>query len=46
VQLSTFSFHARPLYEKLGYEVFATLEDCPVGHCEYFLRKQLAELDE
>jgi GNAT superfamily N-acetyltransferase len=46
VQLSTFSFQARPFYEKLGYEVFATLEDCPVGHCEYFLRKQLVELDE
>ena len=46
VQLSTFSFQARPFYEKLGFEVFATLEDCPVGHCEYFLRKQLAELDE
>jgi GNAT superfamily N-acetyltransferase len=46
VQLSTFSFQARPFYEKLGYEVFATLEDCPVGHCEYFLRKQLSEFNE
>jgi GNAT superfamily N-acetyltransferase len=46
VQLSTFSFQARPFYEKLGHEVFATLEDCPVGHCEYFLRKQLAEGNE
>jgi GNAT superfamily N-acetyltransferase len=46
VQLSTFSFQARPFYEKLGYEVFATLEDCPVGRCGYFLRKQLAERHE
>jgi hypothetical protein len=46
VQLSTFGFQARPFYEKMGYEVFATLEDCPVGHCEYFLRKQLAACDE
>jgi GNAT superfamily N-acetyltransferase len=46
VQLSTFSFQARPFYEKLGYEVFATLEDCPVGHCEYFLRKPLAACNE
>jgi GNAT superfamily N-acetyltransferase len=46
VQLTTFSFQARPFYEKLGYEVFATLEDCPVGHSEYFLRKQLAEVHE
>jgi GNAT superfamily N-acetyltransferase len=43
VQLSTFSFQARPFYEKLGYKVFATLEDCPVGHREYFLHKHLAE---
>jgi GNAT superfamily N-acetyltransferase len=42
VQLSTFSFQARPFYEKHGYEVFATLEDCPPGHREYFLRKALA----
>jgi GNAT superfamily N-acetyltransferase len=42
VQLSTFSFQAWPFYEKLGYEVFATLEDCPPGHQEYFLRKPLA----
>jgi GNAT superfamily N-acetyltransferase len=41
VKLETFSFQARPFYEKLGYEVFATLEDCPPGHCEYFLRKSL-----
>jgi GNAT superfamily N-acetyltransferase len=43
VKLETFSFQARSFYEKLGYEVFATLEDCPVGHREYFLRKRLAE---
>jgi GNAT superfamily N-acetyltransferase len=46
VKLETFSFQARPFYEKLGYEVFATLEDCPVGHREYFLRKPLAESPE
>jgi GNAT superfamily N-acetyltransferase len=43
VKLETFSFQARAFYEKLGYEVFATLEDCPIGHCEYFLRKRLVE---
>jgi ribosomal protein S18 acetylase RimI-like enzyme len=46
VKLETFSFQARPFYEKLGYEVFATLEDCPVGHREYFLRKSLGESPE
>jgi hypothetical protein len=34
---------ARPFYEKLDYEVFAMLEDCPPGHREFFLRKLLAE---
>ena len=40
--LETFSFQARPLYEKLGYEVFAQLDDFPPGHTKYFLRKKLA----
>jgi GNAT superfamily N-acetyltransferase len=46
VKLETHSFQARPFYEQLGYEVFATLEDCPVGHREYFLHKRLAESSE
>ena len=40
--LETMSFQARPFYEKLGYEVFAALEDYPPGHTKYYLRKQLA----
>jgi hypothetical protein len=28
-------------YQKLGYEVFAVLEDYPRGHHNYYLRKQL-----
>jgi GNAT superfamily N-acetyltransferase len=39
--VDTFSFEARPFYEKLGYELFATLEDFPEGHCKYFLKKTL-----
>ena len=31
VHLETFSFQARPLYEKHGYEVFAQLDDFPQG---------------
>ena len=41
VHRETFSFQARPLYEKHGYEVFAQLEDFPPGHTKYFLRKRL-----
>jgi GNAT superfamily N-acetyltransferase len=39
--LETASFQARPFYEKLGYEVFAALEDYPPGHTKFYLRKQL-----
>jgi ribosomal protein S18 acetylase RimI-like enzyme len=39
--VDTFSFEARPFYEKLGYTVFGTLEDYPEGHCKYFLKKNL-----
>jgi ribosomal protein S18 acetylase RimI-like enzyme len=40
--LETFSFQARPFYERLGYEVFGTLDDYPPGHKKYFMRKTLA----
>ena len=39
--LDTYSFEARPFYEKLGYELFATLEEYPQGYCKYFLKKRL-----
>jgi GNAT superfamily N-acetyltransferase len=41
--LDTFSYQARPFYERHGYELFATLEDYPAGHSRYFLRKRLRE---
>ena len=37
--LETFSFQARPLYERLGYEVFGELADYPPGHTQYFMKK-------
>lgn len=39
--LDTFSFQARGFYERLGYEVFGTLDDYPPGHARFFLRKSL-----
>jgi GNAT superfamily N-acetyltransferase len=39
--LDTFSFQARPFYEKLGYRVFGILENHPAGHRQYFMTKQL-----
>ena len=40
--LDTFSVQARPFYEKLGYEVFSTLDDYPQGHQRFFMKKVLA----
>lgn len=39
--LDTFSFQARPFYEKLGYEVFGTLEDFFEGQARYWMKKSL-----
>ena len=39
--LDTHSFQARPFYERLGYEVFSTLEGYPLGHAKYSLKKTL-----
>ena len=37
--LETFSFQARPLYERLGYQVFGEIADYPPGHTNFFLKK-------
>jgi GNAT superfamily N-acetyltransferase len=40
--LDTFSFQARPFYERLGYEVFGTLDGYPPGRAKFFLKKALS----
>jgi GNAT superfamily N-acetyltransferase/predicted enzyme related to lactoylglutathione lyase len=45
VHLDTFSYQARPFYERHGYEVFAALERYPDDHRRYFMRKRLARAD-
>lgn len=42
VFLSTFSFQARPFYERFGYEVIADVPDYPAGHTYHVLKKTLA----
>ncbi|HWA81434.1 MAG TPA: GNAT family N-acetyltransferase, partial [Acetobacteraceae bacterium] len=32
IVVNTFSFQARPFYERMGFVHFGTLEDCPPGH--------------
>jgi GNAT superfamily N-acetyltransferase len=39
--LDTFSYQARPFYERHGYALFATLDDYPPGQSRFFLRKAL-----
>jgi GNAT superfamily N-acetyltransferase len=41
IWLDTYEFQARGFYEKLGFEVFGTLGDHPVGQKRFFLRKHL-----
>jgi GNAT superfamily N-acetyltransferase len=39
--LDTFSFQAPEFYQQHGYRVFGQLDDFPVGHQRYYLKKQL-----
>ena len=39
--LDTFSFQARPFYEKLGYRLCGTIDGFPPGHKRFFLQKRL-----
>jgi len=41
--LDTFEYQARPFYEKLGYELFGTLDGYPPGYRQFYLRKRLGE---
>lgn len=41
VFLTTFSFQARPFYEKFGYEVIADIPNYPRGHSHHVLKKTL-----
>ena len=41
IWLDTFAFQARGFYEKLGFELFGTLDDHPRGRQRFFLKKRL-----
>jgi GNAT superfamily N-acetyltransferase len=38
--LDTYSFQARPFYESLGFHVFGTIDDHPIGGARYFMQKR------
>ena len=39
--LETFSFQARPFYERFGYEVIGTLDNYPAGEQQFVMKKHL-----
>ena len=41
ISLDTFEYQARPFYEKLGFELFGTLEGYPPGYRQFHLAKRL-----
>ncbi|GAB4577911.1 MAG: GNAT family N-acetyltransferase [Anaerolineales bacterium] len=41
VNLDTMSFQALEFYQRHGYTIFGVLEDHPIGHTRYFLKKKL-----
>jgi GNAT superfamily N-acetyltransferase len=41
VHLDTFDFQAKDFYIKHGYTVFGVLEDCPVDHKRYYMKKSI-----
>lgn len=41
IHLDTFDFQAKDFYLRHGYRLFGVLEDCPEGHCRYYLSKKL-----
>ena len=41
VDLDTFSWQAKPFYERNGYTPFATLDNYPEGHRKHFMKKDL-----
>jgi GNAT superfamily N-acetyltransferase len=41
IWLDTFSFQARPFYEKLGFTVIGTIDNHPIGGQRFFMQKRL-----
>jgi ribosomal protein S18 acetylase RimI-like enzyme len=41
IHLDTFDFQAKEFYIKHGYEIFGTLDGCPLEHKRYYMKKSV-----
>lgn len=41
IHLDTFDFQAKDFYIKHGYEIFGVLDDCPIEHKRYYMKKNI-----
>ncbi|MGN9162828.1 GNAT family N-acetyltransferase [Clostridium sulfidigenes] len=41
IHLVTFDFQAKDFYLKYGYEIFGVLDDCPLEHKQYSMKKTI-----
>lgn len=41
IHLDTFDFQAKEFYIKHGYEIFGILDDCPLEHKRYYMKKSM-----
>jgi len=43
--LDTYDYQAPGFYQKLGFEVFGSIDDHPPGHTRFWMRKRFAKAD-
>ena len=41
IHLDTFDFQAKDFYIRNGYEVFGVLDNCPIEHKRYYMKKNI-----
>lgn len=41
--VSSYSFQAPEFYQRNGYQIVGSLADCPPGHTNYWMKKELTE---
>ena len=41
IHLDTFDFQGKDFYLKHGYEIFGVLDDCPMEHKRYYMKKNI-----